>query len=158
MSGMRYAIGVGSNRGERAALIAQAQALLTDGISLVAASTLHETAPIGGPDGQRAFLNAAWVIETALGPHQLLHRLQAIESVLGRVRTVRWGPRTIDLDLLLREDGLMVATPVLTLPHPLLHLRGFVLAPLTEVAGDWVHPALRATVAELAELALAAGA
>ena len=107
---MRYAIGVGSNIGNRQANIAAAADLLTDGIALIASSTLHETAPIGGPEGQGLFCNAVWIVATDLGPHQLLHRLQRIETALGRVRTVRWGPRTLDLDLLLRADGLLVGT------------------------------------------------
>ena len=75
---MRYAVGVGSNRGDRVTVITQAAALINDGMSLVASSPLLETAPVGGPTGQGAFLNAAWLIDTALGPHQLLHRLQVI--------------------------------------------------------------------------------
>lgn len=132
---MRYAIGVGSNLGNRQANIAAAADLLTDGIALIASSTLHETAPIGGPEGQRLFCNAVWIVATDLGPHQLLHRLQRIETALGRVRTVRWGPRTLDLDLLLRADGLQINNPVLTLPHPLWQQRGFVRTPLAEVWG-----------------------
>jgi len=132
---MRYAIGVGSNLGNRQANIAAAADLLTDGIALIASSTLHETAPIGGPEGQGLFCNAVWIVATDLGPHQLLHRLQRIETALGRVRTVRWGPRTLDLDLLLRADGLQINNPVLTLPHPLWQQRGFVRTPLAEVWG-----------------------
>lgn len=131
---MRYAIGVGSNRGDRHAIIAAATTMLDDGITLIASSALHETAPVGGPSGQKPFLNAVWIIETTLGPHQLLHRLQAIETALGRARTVRWGSRTLDLDLLLRADGLQISNPVLTLPHPRLAERAFVLVPLSEVA------------------------
>jgi 2-amino-4-hydroxy-6-hydroxymethyldihydropteridine diphosphokinase len=134
---MRYAIGVGSNRGDRHAIIAEAALQLSPDIRLVEAARLRETAPVGGPAGMTPFLNGAWVVDTVLGPHQLLHRLQAIETGLGRVRTVRWGPRTLDLDLLLREDGLRVSTPVLTLPHPLLAQRRFVLEPLAEIAGAW---------------------
>ena len=133
---MRYAIGVGSNLGNRQANIAAAADLLTDGIALIASSTLHETAPIGGPEGQGLFCNAVWIVATDLGPHQLLHRLQRIETALGRVRTVRWGPRTLDLDLLLRADGLQISNPVLTLPHPLWQQRGFVRTPLAEVWGS----------------------
>lgn len=130
---MRYAVGVGSNRGDRRAFIAAAVAMLTDGIELIASSTLHETAPVGGPDGQGPFLNAVWIIATDLGPHQVLHRLQRIETALGRVRTAHWGPRTIDLDLLLRADGLEISNPVLTLPHPRWQQRKFVSEPLAEV-------------------------
>ena len=131
----RYAIGVGANRGDRRATIAAAHALLSAEMPVIACSSLHETKPIGGPDGQEPFLNAVWIVATDLGPHQLLHCLQRIETACGRVRTVRWGPRTLDLDLLLRDDGLVVATPVLSLPHPLWRQRDFVRAPLAEVWG-----------------------
>ena len=130
---MRYAVGVGSNRGDRRETIAAAAAMLTDGIKLIASSSLHETAPAGGPDGQGPFLNAVWIIATDLGPHQVLHCLQRIETALGRVRTVHWGPRTIDLDLLLRADGLEIMNPVLTLPHPRWQQRAFVREPMAEV-------------------------
>ena len=130
---MRYAVGVGSNRGDRRETIAAAAAMLTDGIKLIASSSLHETAPVGGPDGQGPFLNAVWIIATDLGPHQVLHCLQRIETALGRVRTVHWGPRTIDLDLLLRADGLEIMNPVLTLPHPRWQQRAFVREPMAEV-------------------------
>ena len=145
---MRYAIGVGSNRGDRHALIAEAARQLSSEIRLLAAARLRETAPVGGPAGMEPFLNGAWVVETALGPHQLLHRLQAIETALGRVRTIRWGPRTLDLDLLLREDGLRVRNIVLSLPHPLLVERRFVLEPLAEIAGSWMIPSTPWTVHE----------
>ena len=134
---MKYAIGVGSNRGDRHAIIAEAARRLSPDMRLWAAARLRETAPVGGPSGMAPFLNGAWVIETGLGPHQLLQRLQVIETALGRVRVVRWGPRTLDLDLLLREDGLRVSTSVLTVPHPLLAQRRFVLEPLAEIAGQW---------------------
>jgi 2-amino-4-hydroxy-6-hydroxymethyldihydropteridine diphosphokinase len=134
-----YAIGVGSNRGDRRQAITQAaNALTSDGsCTIQRQSALHPTQPVGGPSGQGEFLNGAWLVATALGPHQLLVRLQTIESALGRVRAVHWGARTIDLDLLLRADGLIVSTPVLTLPHPRIAQRAFVLMPLAEVVPDW---------------------
>ncbi len=148
---MRYAIAVGSNLGDRTATIAAAaDRLVADGmVTLESLSRLLATAPVGGPPGQGDYLNGAWVIATRLGPHQLLHRLQAVESSLGRVRSVPWGPRTIDLDLVLAEAPLVVRSGVLTLPHPRLHERRFVLAPLAEIAAQWEHPSLRLTVAEL---------
>ena len=131
----RYAIGVGGNVGDVAATLARAAALLTaDGhVVLVARSPLVRSAPLGGPGGQPRFWNGAWIAATALGPHQLLARLQVIETACGRVRTMRWGPRICDLDLLARDDGLRVASLVLTLPHPRMHERPFVLEPLAAV-------------------------
>lgn len=136
----RYAVGVGSNLGDRRAHIAAGRSLLdAGGIGrVVAASDLIETAPVGGPDGQGAFLNGVWIVSSSFGPHQVLAELQRIESLCGRVRTVRWGPRTLDLDLLLRDDGVVVNSAVLSLPHPRLHERPFVVTPLRQVAPDWV--------------------
>jgi 2-amino-4-hydroxy-6-hydroxymethyldihydropteridine diphosphokinase len=135
----RYAIGVGSNLGDRQATIARAAALLNDGGvgRVMAHSMLIETAPVGGPGGQGAYLNGVWIVASDHGPHQVLAELQRIESACGRVRTVRWGPRTIDLDLLLRDDGVVVSSAVLELPHPRIQERPFVLLPLSQVASSW---------------------
>lgn len=148
----RYAVAVGSNLGERGATIAQARGLLDAGgiARVVTASDLIETAPVGGPGGQGAFLNGVWIVASGFGPHQVLAELQRIETACGRVRTVRWGPRTLDLDLLLRDDGWVVESPVLTLPHPRLAERPFVLVPLRQVAADWPVPSTRGRVADLA--------
>ena len=152
---LRYAIGVGANRGDPPATIAAAVARLPAEIRLVAQAPYISTPPVGGPPGQASYRNGAWIVETAFGPHQLLHALQRIETALGRTRTVRWGPRTLDLDLLLRDDGMIVASPVLTLPHPLLAKRAFVLTPLSAIAGDWWHPVAQRRIRDLA---LAVGA
>lgn len=137
----RWAVGVGSNRGERAAwLAAAARRIDASGLARVAArSPALATAPVGGPGGQGDFLNAVWVVESGLGAHSLLHLLQAVETACGRARSVRWGPRTLDLDLLAREDGLRIASPVLTLPHPLAGARAFVMEPWRALAasGAW---------------------
>ena len=113
-----------------------------------ARSSWRETAPIGGPPGQAAFLNGAVKLETPLPPHELLGCLQQIEGELGRRRAERWGPRPIDLDLLL-YDELILTTPELVLPHPRMAWRRFVLEPAAEVAGSMIHPTIRWTLARL---------
>ena len=143
-------IGLGSNLGDRKALLDGAIAALakTSGISVLAVSTYHETAPVGGPEGQGAFLNAAASLETSLEPEPLLDVLQAIEQVSGRVRTAHWGERTLDLDLLLYGDS-RIQSPRLSVPHPWMALRRFVLAPLAEIAPEVVDPLTGLTVRAL---------
>jgi len=137
---MRYAIGVGSNRGDRAARIARAESLLPASVAIRERAPLWENRAVGGPPGQPAFLNGAWIVDTALGPHQLLWHLRGVEDACGRVRGIGDGPRTLDLDCLLAEDGRVVDDPFLALPHPRLHRRDFVMVPLLAIAADWPHP------------------
>lgn len=143
-------IGLGSNLGDRRATLEGAIAALeaTPGVRVRRVSAFRETEPVGGPSGQGAYLNAAAVLETTLGPFELLPLLQAIEARFGRVRTVRWGERTLDLDLLLFDDRI-IQTPDLSVPHPRLTERRFVLEPLAEVAPQAVEPRTRRTVSEL---------
>lgn len=143
-------IGLGSNLGDRAAVLDAAVAALatTPGVTVRAVSSRYETAPVGGPPGQGAFLNAAALLETALDPHSLHERLRTIEQNAGRVRHVRWGERTLDLDLLL-FGGLILTTDELTIPHPRMGVRRFVLTPLAAIAPDVVHPVTRRTIRRL---------
>jgi 2-amino-4-hydroxy-6-hydroxymethyldihydropteridine diphosphokinase len=140
-------IGLGSNLGDRKANLDLAVATLsaTPGVALRGVSSYRETPPVGGPADQGAFLNAAAALETTLDPEALLAVLHDVEARAGRERTVRWGKRTLDLDLLLFGD-LILRSPRLTVPHPRMALRRFVLAPLTEVAADAVDPVTGRTV------------
>ena len=142
-------IGIGSNEGDREAHIAAALSKLAElpGTRIVRVSSLPETEPVGVAD-QGMFLNGAAELETNLAPLDLLDALQRIEAALGRERTVRWGPRTIDLDILL-YDNEVIETERLTVPHPRLHEREFALAPLAEIAPDAADPVTGRTVAQL---------
>jgi 2-amino-4-hydroxy-6-hydroxymethyldihydropteridine diphosphokinase len=146
----RALLGLGSNLGDRRAALEAAIAALaeTPGIAVSRVSSFHETEPVGGPPGQGRYLNAAAVLETSLDPFALLHVLQDVEARFGRVRTVRFGERTLDLDLLLFDDR-VINTPELTVPHPRFSVRRFVLKPLAEVAPEHVDPVSRKTIAQL---------
>jgi 2-amino-4-hydroxy-6-hydroxymethyldihydropteridine diphosphokinase len=111
----------------------------TDGIRVVRVSSFHETQPVGGPTGQPMFLNAAAELATTIAPLALLARLLEIERRHGRVRTVADGPRTLDLDLLL-YDSVCMHDDRLTLPHPRLYERAFVLVPLADIAPQFTLP------------------
>lgn len=144
-------VALGSNLGDRAAHLRRALEALraTPDVERVERSRLYETAPVG-PAPQGAFLNAAARVETGLSPRALLERLLAVERGEGRVRTgERWGPRTLDLDLLLYGDA-VVAEPGLEIPHPRLHERPFVLEPLVELAAELRHPTRGETLSALA--------
>jgi 2-amino-4-hydroxy-6-hydroxymethyldihydropteridine diphosphokinase len=142
-------IALGSNLGDRLQYLKQALDLLQQkaGTKVTALSAIYETAPVGGP-GQDAFLNACAAVETALSPTKLLLEMLAIEDKLGRVRLERWGPRVIDLDLLICGK-VQMNTPLLELPHPRLSERDFVLVPLADIAPALVIPGLGMKVADI---------
>ena len=141
-------VGLGSNEGDREAHLVGALTALSriDAVAVLRCSSLFDSAPVGPP--QPRYLNAVVALECDLAPQRLLVILQQIEKDLGRRRDVRWGPRTIDLDILL-WDGQVVADPNLQVPHLELHKRRFALEPLAELAPDLKHPVLGVTVKEL---------
>jgi 2-amino-4-hydroxy-6-hydroxymethyldihydropteridine diphosphokinase len=145
-------IGLGSNVGDRRRTLDRALELLDrlPAVQVIARSRWHETTPVGGPPGQGPFLNGAALLETALEPLPLAMVLWEIEAQLGRVRRERWGPRTLDLDLLL-YDQLAIDTPLLRVPHPRMTWRRFVLEPAAEIAPSMVHPTIGWTIARLLE-------
>jgi 2-amino-4-hydroxy-6-hydroxymethyldihydropteridine diphosphokinase len=140
-------IGLGANLGDRAATLREAVQRLGRLGEITAVSSLYETDPVGYLD-QPPFLNAVAAVETALPPLDLLHALLTIERDLGRERQFRNAPRTLDLDVLLIDD-LILDVPGLTLPHPRLHERAFVLVPLAEIASQLRHPVFGQSMAEL---------
>jgi 2-amino-4-hydroxy-6-hydroxymethyldihydropteridine diphosphokinase len=150
--GERALIGLGSNLGDRRAILDAAIASLasTSGVEVRAVSSYYETAAVGGPPGQGSFLNAVALLDTTQSAFELHGRLRAIEWKAGRVRVVRWGERTLDLDLLL-FDELVLEGDGLVLPHPRMAFRRFVLAPAAEIAPELIHPVYQITIAKLLE-------
>lgn len=146
---MRAFVGLGSNLGEREALVRQAldELAALPETTLVRVSSLYDTEPVGEIEQPR-FLNAVAMLDTELTARQLLWNLQRIEARLGRTRTQRWGPRTMDLDLLLYGD-LVIEEEDLRLPHPELPNRAFVLVPLVELEPELTHPVSGLTVVQL---------
>ena len=149
MSGERVFVALGSNLGDRRAHLEAAVAGLRGDpdVEVVAVSRWVETEPVGGPPGQGAYLNGALELRTRLEPRELLARLQRLERLAGRERTVRDGPRTLDLDLLV-FGARRAAGRELELPHPRMHERLFVLEPLAELAPELVLAAAGRSVAE----------
>jgi 2-amino-4-hydroxy-6-hydroxymethyldihydropteridine diphosphokinase len=143
-------IGLGSNVGDRRRILEEALTRLGGqaGVRIVRRSPFVETLPAGGPAGQETYLNAAVVVETTLAPEALWDVMERIEVALGRQRKVRFGPRTLDLDMLL-FDRQVLATPRLIVPHPRMAWRRFVLEPAAQVAADMVHPTIGWSVKRL---------
>lgn len=143
-------ISLGANVGDRARAIEQALRALSahPEVQAVRCSRLRATRPAGGPGGQAHFLNAAAVLQTSLPPAALLALLMSVEAGAGRRRDVRWGPRPLDLDLLLYDDVVLTG-PSLRLPHPRMAWRRFVLEPAAEIAPDMMHPSTGWSVARL---------
>lgn len=142
-------IGIGSNLGSPAENCKKAIRLLnaSPDIEVVTESSLYESEPVGKTD-QNWFVNAAVAIKTSLTPETLLDAILKIEKDLGRERREKWGPRIIDLDLLAYEDR-VIHSNSLILPHPEMTKRRFVLLPLSEFAGDYLHPVKNKTIADL---------
>jgi 2-amino-4-hydroxy-6-hydroxymethyldihydropteridine diphosphokinase len=145
---VRLLIGLGGNEGDVGAAFAAAAGALASRYSVLGRSRLYRTRPVG-PD-QPDFINAAVLLLTADHPMDVLELCQRLEAESGRNRTTeqRWGPRPLDLDLLI-ADNVVVERPSLTLPHPRLHLRRFALLPAAELAPDWAHPRLHSSLADL---------
>jgi 2-amino-4-hydroxy-6-hydroxymethyldihydropteridine diphosphokinase len=134
---VRAFLGLGSNLGDSRRLLRDALDALGD--SVVAVSPVYETEPVGGPAGQQDYLNIVVELETDQTPRQLLDLCRRLEAAAGRVRDERWGPRTLDVDVLLVGE-LRVDEPDLVVPHPRMHERRFVMAPLADVAPELVPP------------------
>ena len=147
----RVFISLGSNVGDRLANIQQAVSLLsmTDKIKIVKSSSFYETEPWGNKN-QNWFVNATVALDTELSPVELLKLCQSVEMQLGRnrVNQEKWSERTIDIDILM-YDNLIMSNDILSIPHPYMHKRAFVLVPMLEVKSDLVHPVFKKTISEL---------
>lgn len=141
-------LALGSNLGDRRENLRQAVASLSPQMAVRAKSHIYETPPWGYED-QPMFLNQAVKAQTYLDPEPLIKHIKRLETALGHRESFRNGPRAIDIDILFYDD-LVLDTPVLTVPHPRLHERGFVLLPLMDIAPDLVHPVTQKSIREMA--------
>lgn len=148
-------IAFGSNLGDPEANVTRALELLAErrGVTILKTSSFYRTFPVGGPAGQPIFLNGATLVRTTLSPFELLKELHHIEQELRRVRYEFWGPRTIDLDIVVYGNE-RVETPELTIPHPRVQWRDFVLQPACEIAPEMVVPGLNASFHDLRDVLL----
>lgn len=144
-------IGIGSNLGNAKENCRQSINALnkTKEIEIIQCSSFYKTEPVGRPE-QNWFINCVVEAKTSLSPENLLFYLKELESKMGRVQTIKWGPRVIDFDILFFNNKI-IDTLNLKIPHPLNHKRGFVLEPMGEIAPDLIHPVLNKSVKELKE-------
>ena len=143
----RVFIAIGSNLGDRVSYCREALDEIAAFSRITKVSSLYETDPVGKED-QPEFINCAVEINTELSAEELLKELNLVEEKLGRVRHEKWGPRTIDLDIIFYSDKI-INEENLEIPHPRAHLRRFVLEPLCEIAPEFIHPKLNLSVSEL---------
>lgn len=144
-------VALGSNLGDRVGYCLSAERLMEERCGrLLSRASFYENAPIGNAD--QMFVNTAVICETTLNPHQFLRTLLEIEAELGRQRHLHWGNRTIDLDIVLWSDAsgrpITIQDAALAVPHPQALLRDFVLVPVSEIAGEWIHPVTGCSVAQ----------
>ena len=148
MKPVPVAIALGSNLGNSQQIVLDAVKMIANypQIKLVACSHWHQTKPIGPP--QPDYINGCIIVNTTISPEKLLQILLEIEQQFGRERTIRWGARTLDLDIIL-YDNLILNSPQLQIPHPRMRERAFVLVPLAQIAPNWIEPVTQATVSQL---------
>lgn len=139
---------LGSNLGDRNTILNRATVLINDKVGeVILRSKIYETAPWGGVE-QPAYLNQVLILKTTLSPEKTLKHVLEIEKNLGRVRVVKWGARSLDIDILFYDD-MVINTNDLKIPHPFIHLRKFVLVPLVEIAPNFIHPQFKIAVKDL---------